>query len=256
MILILAGTQDARELAISLRQLGFPITASVISKYGEFLYENLEINVQSQVLDAETMRDFIIAHSITTVIDATHPYAMNVSKTSLAICETLNIPYIRYERAKTILPSYDKMSIVTNYDEAVSLAASIGKRIFLTIGSRNLKYFAKLLENKKYFLVARVLPDEAVLHECFSMGFMPNQLILMQGPFSQTLNLELYKKYQADVIITKDSGAVGGTDTKISAAIELNLPIIMIARPRLVYKTVANTLDEVIYLLEKNKINQ
>ena len=140
-------------------------------------------------------------YSFTTVIDATHPYAMNVSKTSLAICETLNIPYIRYERAKTALPSYDKMSIVTDYDEAVSLAAAIGKRIFLTIGSRNLKYFAKLLGNKEYFLVARVLPDETVLHECFSMGFMPNQLILMQGPFSQTLNRELYKKYQADVII-------------------------------------------------------
>ena len=73
MILILAGTQDARELAISLQQLGFSITASVISKYGEFLYENLEIKVQSQVLDAKTMRDFIVAHSFTTVIDATHP---------------------------------------------------------------------------------------------------------------------------------------------------------------------------------------
>ena len=63
------------------------------------------------------------------------------------------------------------------------------------------------------------------------------------------LNLELYKKYQAEVIITKNSGIIGGTDTKISAAISLNLPIIMIARPKIEYINKVNTFEAVLQLL-------
>ena len=252
MILILAGTQDARDLAINLKKRGFEIIVSVISKYGEFLYDESSIKVQTKVLDNKAMMQFIRDNQITSVIDATHPYAVNVSKTALTVCEEMNVFYIRYERATTDLPEYSKLSIVHDYDEAANLAISLGKRIFLTIGSRNLKYFSNIVHKSAYTVIARVLPDENVLSECFAMGFMPNNLILMQGPFSHGLNLELYKKYCADVIVTKDSGAIGGTDTKISAAIEMGIHIIMIERPKMNYQRIAKNLDDVLILLTNN----
>jgi precorrin-6A/cobalt-precorrin-6A reductase len=68
----------------------------------------------------------------------------------------------------------------------------------------------------------------------------------MQGPFSHELNVELYKKYDANIIITKNSGSIGGTDTKITAAMALDLPIIVIDRPKLEYKFLATSFDEVL----------
>jgi precorrin-6A/cobalt-precorrin-6A reductase len=54
----------------------------------------------------------------------------------------------------------------------------------------------------------------------------------MQGPFSLELNRALFKQYGAEVVVTKNSGVVGGTDTKIAAALELALPVVVINRPR------------------------
>ena len=66
----------------------------------------------------------------------------------------------------------------------------------------------------------------------------------MQGPFSLELNRELYKKYMAEVIVTKDSGRVGGTDTKAAAAMELGLPLVLIERPVLRYDHLARSFAE------------
>ena len=72
-----------------------------------------------------------------------------------------------------------------------------------------------------------------VITKCQVAGLTAKNIVALQGPFSHELNLELYKKYQAEVIITKNSGIIGGTDTIISAAVSLNLPIIMIATPKM-----------------------
>ena len=62
--------------------------------------------------------------------------------------------------------------------------------------------------------------------------------------------MELYKKYNADVIISKNSGSVGGTDTKLTAAMALNLPIIVIDRPNIEYKMLATNFDDVLSFIK------
>ena len=73
----------------------------------------------------------------------------------------------------------------------------------------------------------------------------------MQGPFSKLMNLEMYKKYEADVVITKNSGSLGGTDTKVEAAMELNLPLIIIDRPKVQYDNVTDNYDDVLAFVRK-----
>ena len=75
----------------------------------------------------------------------------------------------------------------------------------------------------------------------------------MQGPFSVALNVELFRHAKAEVIVTKDGGQIGGTDTKLLAAEILNLPVVMIRRPKIFYPNLAATFDDVLKFIEQLK---
>ena len=104
-------------------------------------------------------------------------------------------------------------------------------------------------------ITARVLPTAEVLAQCEKLGLTPKQIIAMQGPFTTEMNVEQFKHAQAEVIVTKDGGKIGGADTKIAAAQILNLPVVIIDRPKISYPNVAATFYEVLkFLISKGKI--
>ena len=80
----------------------------------------------------------------------------------------------------------------------------------------------------------------------------PKQIIAVQGPFSTEMNVEMFRHAAAEVIVTKDGGQIGGADTKIAAAQILNLPVVMIDRPKIFYPNVAATFDEVLIFLQNH----
>lgn len=251
MILVLAGTQDGREIVQYLKERHYPVIASVVSDYGKKLLEGCRITVNGHPLTESGLRAFIEANGVDVIVDATHPYAVNISMTAMKIAASLPLTYIRYERQPLPLPNYKSLHIVRTYEEAASAAASLGKTIFLTTGSRNLKTFALSESFRQCVYIARVLPEPEVLRECRELGFLPKQVIAMQGPFSHDLNLQLYLKAQADVVVMKNSGSVGGTDTKLTAAMALDLPVVMLERPAVKYPAVAVRYEEIINLLKK-----
>jgi len=252
MIFVAAGTQDGRLLVEKLLEKDYKVTASVVSVYGKMLltqHKNLTIN--DNPLDEQALEKYLKANDIHVFLDASHPYAVNMSKNAMEVCQKLFIPYIRYERQATRLLNYDKIHVVKSYEEAVKTAAALGKNIFLTTGSRNLKIFAEAAVLKEHFLTARVLPDADVLILCTRLGFSPKNIIALQGPFSTELNEELYKKYKADVIVTKNSGTIGGTDTKLIAARNLQLPVVLIDRPKIKYTNIAETIDTAVSFVSR-----
>lgn len=251
MILLLAGTQDGRELAKRLADEEYKVLVSVVSGYGKRLIDSSRLIVNDQPLDISQLRILIQQQKINVIVDASHPYAVNISKNAMQVAKELSLHYIRYERVATPLPCYAKLCLVSDYQAAAQKAATLGQYIFLTTGSRNLKAFAEDANLKEHTLIARVLPDPEVIKECTQLGFTPKNIVALQGPFSHALNIELYKKYRADVVVTKNSGEVGGTDTKITAAMALDLPIVMIDRPRLDYPVIATQDEEVLTLLKK-----
>ena len=254
MIFVAAGTQDGRELAKFLLDHGYDVAASVVSRYGEQLLADCrgrKLIINDQPLDQKSMEAYLQAHDVRLLVDASHPYAVNVSQNAMNVCRTLGIPYIRYERALTEL-RYDKITVVHSYEEAAETAAGLGRHIFLTTGSRNLEKFTSSPALKDHVLTARVLPTGEVIGLCEKAGLTPGQIIGMQGPFSKELNKELFQKYQADVIVTKNSGAVGGTDTKFAAAEELALPVVVIDRPVMEYGHVGRNYDEILRFTEEN----
>lgn len=249
-IFIAAGTQDGRELAGYLLEHGFSVTASVVSKYGESLLQKYHgIVVNCEPLDVDGFVAYFAEHGIGLFVDASHPYAANASANAMEACRRAGIPYIRYERQETPL-DYEKAVYVHDYAEAAEAAARLGKNIFLTTGSRNLAAFAQAEVLQECELTCRILPEPEVVQQARELGFSPANIVALQGPFSVELNKELYKKYGAQVIVTKNSGQTGGTDTKFTAAIELGLPIVIIDRPKLAYDNLAESFEQVLSFAE------
>ena len=246
-ILVIAGTEDGRELAGFLLSKGFDVTASVISSYGRQLlerYDGLQIN--DRKLDAEELAAYVDEHGIEAVVDASHPYAENASKNAIEVCRQKNIPCVRYER-KEIELNYDKIYRVDNYEAAADMASKLGRNIFLTTGSRSLKVFVERLKDCE--LTARVLPTSEVLTECERLGLTPKNIVAMQGPFTRELNVALFRQFRAEVVVTKNSGSIGGTDEKLEAAAQLGLPVVMIDRPKIIYDNLSHTFDGVLNIL-------
>ena len=253
MIFVAAGTQDGRELAGALLSKGYPVTASVVSSYGEKLLERYPgLGINDRPLDEDALKAYIREHDVNLFVDASHPYAANVSQNAMEACHAAGIPYIRYER-RSVPVDYENVYPVETYEEAAKEAARLGKTVFLTTGSRNLKVFTSSEALKGHIVIARILPTAKVLSECEELGLTPKEIVALQGPFSEELNIALYRQYGADVVVTKISGEIGGTDTKLTAAQKLGLPVVMIDRPKLDYDVIAYTFEEV-FEFAKEKI--
>ena len=249
-IFLMAGTEDGRKLAEFLLSKGFEVTASVVSEYGKKLleqYPNIKIN--DRKLNVEELTEILKKEKFEALVDASHPYAVGATLTALAACEGTNISYIRFERATGFTARSGAYHVKT-YEDAALKAAELGKNIFLTTGSKNLKIFVDNLKDCN--ITARVLPTAEVLAQCENLGLTPKQIIAVQGPFSTELNIEMFKHAQAEVIVTKDGGAIGGIDTKIAAAQILKIPVVMIDRPKIDYPNVAATFEEVLNLIFQN----
>ena len=252
MIFVVAGTQDGRELVKILLEKGYDVAASVVSRYGGELLAHAcgqKCLINDRPLDQQELQAYMQEHAINMLVDASHPYAANVSANAIAACQKLSVPYIRYERDLTKL-DYAKITVVHSYEEAAKAAAALGKNIFLTTGSRNLDKFVHSPYLQTAELTARVLPTADVIAACEQLGIDAGHIVALQGPFSKDLNKELFCKYGAQVIITKNSGTIGGTDTKLAAAKELGLPIVLIDRPQLDYPCIGHNYDEILAFVQ------
>lgn len=239
MILVIAGTRDGRELAADLARQGWPVTVTVVSDYGRDLAAAERLTVATGPLDAAGLADLIHRQGVRAIVDASHPYAAGASCSAQAACAACGIPYLRYERPAAPLPVYDKLNLVAGPEAAAKLAAGLGKVIFLTTGSRSLAVFKQEPLLLGHRLIARVLPEPEVIAACRRLGFAPRDIVALQGPFSRELNLALFREFGSDVVVTKNSGQIGGSDSKFSAAVELGLHLVVIDRPAVEYGRLA-----------------
>lgn len=249
-IFLMAGTEDGRKLAEFLSRHGHEVTASVVSEYGRKLLEqHAGISINDRKLDAGELAKVLRDGNFEAVVDASHPYAVGASQNAVTAADMTKTSYIRFERLNGICGG-ENVYRVDGYEAAAIKAAELGRNIYLTIGSRNLKTFVEAPALKDCIITARILPTAEVLAECERLGLTPKQIVAMQGPFSTELNVELFKHAGAEVIVTKDSGKIGGADTKIAAAEILKLPAVIIDRPKVPYPRVAATFEEILRFVE------
>ena len=239
---VFGGTSDAVLLCQMLERLGLSYSLSVATEAGNETAMYLQGQVHVGRLDTEQMIALFQCEQIDWVIDATHPFAAEVSKNIMQATQQASIKLIRYERQTQIdLLTHPLLIKVTSIGEACQAANRLGDKVFLTTGSKELAKYKQLLPNKT--LIARVLPTVGVIQSCVDLGLGLGEIVAMKGPFSHDMNKAMYQFYQSDVVITKESGAEGGYSEKVLPCLELGVHCIVISRPKQIYETVVSSIE-------------
>ncbi|MFR6379341.1 MAG: precorrin-6A/cobalt-precorrin-6A reductase [Evtepia sp.] len=138
-------------------------------------------------------------------IDATHPYAVEVTKNIQAACEatgTLRRLLRQEERDRKRLGSPWRAR-----SRAAALLQTTGGNILLTTGANELPAFASLAPTRLY---PRVLPTHAALDACEALGIPHKNILALQGPFTREMNKAMLTQYNVQWLVTKDGGKAGG----------------------------------------------
>ncbi len=237
MILVLAGTSEGRQATLALEKEGSEVMAATATAYGgELLEKDFHGEISTRPLDLEAMTELIRRRGIRKIVDATHPFAEEVSNNAREACRLTGIEYERLEREVSNVETVRGVIKARDVEEAVQLASGHPGSIFLTVGSSKLEHYTRSLNPER--LIVRILPVLSSLEKCLELDIPPKNIIAMQGPFDQEINKLLFQRYEAALIISKDSGPAGGTAEKISAAQSLSIPIILISRPNRTSKQV------------------
>ncbi|MGL4914019.1 MAG: precorrin-6A reductase [Romboutsia sp.] len=244
MILVLGGTSDSLEICDILnKRKNLTYKLSVTTSYGEDLARKHAKEVITGKLSKEDMITFIEQNNINKIIDATHPYAVEVSKNAIECAKEMKIDYLRYERKSLIEDiTYENKYIVNSIEEACKIAREKGNNIFIGTGSKNLPQIVDYIPDRN--LIVRVLPTSEVITSCEKLGLNADNIIAMKGPFSKTINEEFYKHYNIDIVITKESGINGGFLEKVDSCETFNIPVVIIARQQMDYPNVINDINE------------
>jgi precorrin-6A/cobalt-precorrin-6A reductase len=251
MILMLAGTSDARALAVEIKNAGYRVVATVVTESAANELNQAGIETEVGRLTETEMASLIQARGIKAVVDASHPFAEEASRNAINAAKKAKVPYLRYERESQTF-DYEKMIVVDSYQEAARTAASRKGTIMLTTGSKTLQIFTnELLANPDIRLIARMLPRLDNLEKCEQLGFPQKNIVAIQGPFTREFDIALYKQYGVSVMITKESGKVGSVDQKVEAAKELGIEIIMIGRPKIDYGQIFSDFTRIIRTLDE-----
>ena len=168
----------------------------------------------------EGLKAFLAEQQIEIVVDATHPFAANISRNAAEACEAVGCTYLRLERPPWRHGFGDRWQEFASVEEA---AASVpgGETVFVTVGSNAL---APFLERDDIKLVARVIEDPPAI------GNREVTLIKARGPFMIDDECDLFKEHGIDVLVAKNSGGEA-TSAKLVAARRIGLPVIMVHRP-------------------------
>lgn len=230
MILLIGGTGETGFLADALISKGFKVVVSTATDMPMDLAEHPDLFRRSGALDRESLCRLVDERGIRAIVDATHPYASVIKTFAKQAADELGIPYLRWSRPPALSESEDIIR-ADSHETAARIAFSYGRPVLLTTGSRNLEPYAVQSARTGTKLVARVLDHPDSLAACRKAGIPDEYVIAGKGPFSVEENLQAIRKFGIGVLVTKDSGDIGGVPAKIEASRLENCRVIVVMRP-------------------------
>ncbi len=183
---------------------------------------------------AQGLACYLADASIDLLVDATHPFAQQITWQASAACRLAKVPRLRLCRSPWRRQRGDRWIEVESTTEAAENLPEDAKRIFLSIGRQELSAFNG--QENRWFLVRTVeTPEAAVPLSCY-------ELLLERGPFTQESEERLLIEHAIDLLVSKNSGG-DATYGKIAAARALGLPILMLRSPPEPAGTRAKTIE-------------
>lgn len=219
MVLVFGGTTEGRKAAEVLEEAG--TTYYYSTKTGE---QDIALHHGKRIdgaMDAEAMQTFCREHDIRLMVDAAHPFALQLHKTIAQISEKQNIPVIRYER---IYPPRD--SDITWIDDYSQIPTDIHS-LLATTGVQSISKL-KYLEAEGIKVIYRILNRESSIHLAHQQGATDEQLCFYP------------QMAEAEAVLMKESGESGGFSEKIAEAKEKGMRIFALKRPELSFRHCVN----------------
>lgn len=218
--LILGGTREARRLAELLVDQGLSVVSSLAGRVSNPALPVGETRIGG-FGGVSGLVEFLRAERPPVVVDATHPFAKNISSHAVDACAEAGVPLLRLLRPGwEEHPDADSWHWVPDISDACAAMGGLGERPFLTTGRQGLDHFEAWRD--RWALVRLVeLPERE----------WPNWTILQRrGPFDADAERALMTEYAIDVLVTKNSGGKL-TEAKLDVAKELGIPVVVVARP-------------------------
>lgn len=233
-ILLLGGTTEASRMARALAEAGVAAVFSYAGRTEAPVAQPLPTRVGG-FGGAEGLADYLRAEAITHVIDATHPFAAQMSRNAIAASAATGVPLIALERPAWAAQAGDRWTHVPDIAAAVAALPDQPARVFLAIGKLHLAAFAARPQH--HYLLRLVDPP----------GDLPlpdAEAVIARGPFAVADDLALMQGHRITHIVAKNAGGQGA-EAKLVAARRLGLPVILIDRPALPPRAVAATVEAV-----------
>jgi precorrin-6A/cobalt-precorrin-6A reductase len=221
-ILILGGTTEAAALARLITGDGrFEATLSLAGRTSSPRPQPLPTRIGG-FGGADGLGRFLDDTRIDVVVDATHPYADQISANAVTACSKTSVPLVSLTRPPWQAGTADRWQIVSDADAAAAALGPVPLRVFLSLGRLELHAFAPAPQH--HYMARTIDPPQ--------QSELPPDIRFLQarGPFDRAAEAQLLGDEKIDLIVSKNSGGTA-TYAKIEAARDLGLPVVMIARP-------------------------
>jgi precorrin-6A/cobalt-precorrin-6A reductase len=235
-VLVLGGTSDANRLADAIARARIEAIYSYAGRTQSPVTQSLPVRTGGFGGESGLI-EFIKAEQVTHLIDATHPFATEMSRHAIAACAALDLPMIALERAPWKKVTGDRWIEVESIDAAVEALPRPHAHVFLAIGRQHLMPFAAKPQHA--YTLRFVDPPNGPL------PLPDTEIIVSRGPFTFQGDLELMRTRNIEWVVARNAGGAGAR-AKIDAARELGLLIVMIARPALPERPQAESVEEVL----------
>ncbi|MCA0943102.1 cobalt-precorrin-6A reductase [Salipiger pacificus] len=239
-LLVLGGTTEAMRLCRAMAGVGLRGTVSLAGRVANPAAQALPLRIGG-FGGAEGLAQHLRAERITHVIDATHPFAAQMSANAVAACRAAGVPLIALTRAPWEETAGDRWFRVPDMAGAVAALAGAPRRVMLAVGRMHLPEFSAQAQH--FYLLRLVDPPEA------APDLPDHHVVVERGPFGLEGDLALMRAHGIDLVVSKNSGGTGAF-AKIAAARELGLPVIMIDRPAIPARRETHEVDEVLRWLD------
>ncbi len=243
---VVAGTSDVRDIITGIAyQEGRETVATVATDLGGDLLKKHcpAAKVLVGRLDPDGMKQLIHDEGIEHIVDASHPFAAEVSRNVIDVAAELGIDYLRFERPGIGPIESPVVKMADSIESAARMAAAMGPRMLVTTGSKNIRVFADVAKRCGVKVFARVLDVPASLEAAREAGLTEEGIIKFSGSQDGVDIFDLLNEIQPTAVVSKDSGITGGTVEKIVACEALNVPIIIVGRPSIDYPKTVNTVQ-------------
>jgi precorrin-6A/cobalt-precorrin-6A reductase len=220
-ILILGGTTEASALARLLADDDrFEATLSLAGRTQSPKLQPLPTRIGGfgGIAGLET---WLQQNDIDAVIDATHPYAAQISAHAVATCNTLSIPLATIVRAPWTRENDDNWIEVEGWEAAALALGNTPVRVFLSIGRQELEAFT--IAPQHHYIARTIDPPDVTLPP--DIRFVHDR-----GPFDVAKEEAFFTQERIEIIVSKNSGGTA-TYPKLVASRRLQLPVVMIGRP-------------------------